>query len=101
MTTTAAQPRRLPVHPIAAGPVRRTLRSSGRFLRLARAKPLGTVSLAIILIMVLAAVFAEQVAPYDPLTQNYSAVLQPPGPAHPFGTDNLGRDVFSRIVFGA
>jgi peptide/nickel transport system permease protein len=72
-----------------------------RYIGLARSKPLGAISLVIILILVFAAVFASQVAPYDPLTQDYSAVLQPPGIAHPFGTDNLGRDVFSRIVFGA
>jgi peptide/nickel transport system permease protein len=101
MTTTAEQPRRLRLQPIAVGPLPRAVRAAGGYIGLARAKPLGTVSLAIILVLVLAAVFAEQVAPYDPLTQNYTAVLQPPSAAHPFGTDNLGRDVFSRIIFGA
>jgi peptide/nickel transport system permease protein len=66
-----------------------------------RRKPLGTVSLAIILILTLAAVFAPRIAPYDPLAQQYSAVLEPPSREHLMGTDNLGRDIFSRIIYGA
>lgn len=68
---------------------------------LAKKKPLGTVSLVTGLLVILIAVFAEWVAPYDPLEQNYNAVMQPPSWEHPFGTDNFGRDLFSRIVFGA
>ncbi|NLK00717.1 MAG: ABC transporter permease [Clostridia bacterium] len=56
----------------------------------------------IVLILVLTAVFAPYIAPYDPIySQDYGNVLQPPGGNHILGTDNLGRDTFSRIVFGA
>lgn len=47
------------------------------------------------------AVFAPVIAPYDPATQNYEALSQPPSMDHPFGTDNYGRDVFSRVIFGS
>jgi peptide/nickel transport system permease protein len=39
-------------------------------------------------------------APYDPLAFDYSAIMQPPSAAHPFGTDNFGRDVLSRVIWG-
>ena len=39
-------------------------------------------------------------APYDPIAFDYAALLQPPSPAHPFGTDNFGRDVLSRVIWG-
>lgn len=55
----------------------------------------------VILALVLTAVFAPLLAPYDPIAQDYSAVLKPPSPAHPLGTDELGRDVLSRLVYGA
>jgi peptide/nickel transport system permease protein len=72
-----------------------------RVLAWLRRKPLGTVSLAIIVVLALAAIFASRIAPYDPLAQQYSAVLEPPSRQHLMGTDNLGRDIFSRIIYGA
>ena len=48
----------------------------------------------------LLAIFAPLVAPYDPLGQNLRATLQGPSLAHPLGTDNFGRDILSRIIFG-
>ena len=54
----------------------------------------------IILSLVICTVFAEYVAPFDPLSQDMNALLKPPGRVHWLGTDYLGRDVFSRIVFG-
>lgn len=56
---------------------------------------------AILLAMVLLAVLAPAIAPYDPLKQDYTATLQPPSQAHWFGTDDLGRDVLSRVIYGA
>ena len=47
------------------------------------------------------AVFTPAVAPYGPLDTDYTARLQSPGPRHLFGTDNLGRDIFSRVLYGA
>src|SRR5690348_3057713 len=46
-------------------------------------------------------VFADQIAPIDPLAQNITARLKAPTPAHIFGTDELGRDIYSRVVHGA
>lgn len=64
-------------------------------------QPLGSMGLFVIIVMCLAAAFANVVAPHDPLTINYIAILQPPSWEHPFGTDNFGRDVFSRVIYGA
>lgn len=64
-------------------------------------QPLGSLGLFVIIVMCLAAAFADVVAPHDPLTINYIAILQPPSWEHPFGTDNFGRDVFSRVIYGA
>lgn len=50
--------------------------------------------------LLLAAVFAEQICPYDPNMQDYSAALQAPSRAHPMGTDRYGRDMLSRILVG-
>ena len=57
--------------------------------------------LAITLTWVVLAAAAPLVAPYDPIAQELTATLQPPGLAHPLGTDNFGRDVLSRIIWGA
>ncbi len=51
--------------------------------------------------MSLAAIFAPLIAPYDPTQINVDAILQPPSAAYILGTDNLGRDVFSRMIYGA
>lgn len=58
------------------------------------------VGVAIVTLIVLAGVFAPWIAPYDPFYQDFTAALQPPSLAHPFGTDMVGRDVFSRVLFG-
>ncbi|MEM5583941.1 ABC transporter permease [Roseibium sp. AS2] len=55
----------------------------------------------ILLIWFALAVLAPVIAPYDPIFQDVAARLQPPSPAHWFGTDNFGRDILSRIVWGA
>ncbi len=49
---------------------------------------------------ILLAIFAPLVAPYDPIAQDFSVRLQAPSGAHIFGTDNFGRDIFSRVIFG-
>jgi len=69
-------------------------------LRLLRSSPSGTVALIVLVLIVLLGVFAAQVAPYDPLTNNYGITRQPPSAQHWLGTDSLGRDVLSRIVYG-
>ena len=64
-------------------------------------QPLGVISLLAITVMILAGVFADYVAPYDPLETSLVARVQPPTWAHLFGTDPFGRDIFSRIIYGA
>lgn len=50
---------------------------------------------------VLVAVLAPVIAPFDPILQDPQVRLQPPSPAHPLGTDNFGRDILSRVIWGA
>src|SRR6058998_2103347 len=64
-------------------------------------KPLGAVSAALLAVLVLTAIFADVLAPYDPLATQPEIRLSAPNRAHPFGTDDIGRDVFSRIIYGA
>ena len=56
---------------------------------------------ALVLLLILAAIFAETLCPYDPNQQDLSAALQPPGAGHLFGTDRYGRDMLSRVIVGA
>jgi len=67
----------------------------------ARKKPLGAFGAAVLVVLVLLAVFAELAAPYDPLAHDINVVLQGPSLSHPAGTDQFGRDIFSRVIFGA
>jgi len=66
-----------------------------------REKPLGALAALLLLLMVLAAAFAETLATYDPIRTDAEHTLAPPDRAHWFGTDNLGRDIYSRIIYGA
>ena len=66
-----------------------------------RRKPLGAVGALVILFFTLLAIFAPAIAPYDVGDQVLSERLQGISWKHPFGTDQLGRDVFSRVIFGA
>jgi ABC-type dipeptide/oligopeptide/nickel transport system permease subunit len=61
----------------------------------------AVVSVAAVLMMIVVAIFAPQIAPYDPLTGDYSVVRQPPSAKHLLGTDDVGRDVLSRLIYGA
>src|SRR2546425_2718450 len=70
-------------------------------LRFARQRPLGAVGAVIILVMILAALLAGLIAPFDPLVTNYTAMLQAPSSFHWFGTDSFGRDVLTRIIYGS
>lgn len=69
-------------------------------LALVRSSPLAAMALGVLVLLVLLAIFAEQIAPFDPLKNNYAVARQPPSAVHWLGTDTLGRDVLSRIVFG-
>jgi peptide/nickel transport system permease protein len=76
-------------------------RRSSRALGFVLAQPLGAAGFLIVLLMAVAAIFAEAVAPYDPEAIDFAAMLSPPSAEHLFGTDAFGRDIFSRIVYGA
>jgi peptide/nickel transport system permease protein len=64
-------------------------------------KPLGAVSAAMLVLLVLTAIFADVLAPYDPLAPQPEIRLAAPSRAHLFGTDDIGRDVLSRIIYGS
>ncbi len=72
-----------------------------RILFFARRYPLGAVGAVIVLVFVLTAVFAPLIAPMDPTTTDAKASLARPGSVFWLGADFMGRDMFSRIVFGA
>lgn len=69
--------------------------------RFSRMSPLGTASALLLIALVFIALFAQQIAPYHPLEADFKAMRYPPHPAHWFGTDNLGRDVLSRLIHGS
>jgi peptide/nickel transport system permease protein len=76
----------------------------GQFYRVARAlarNPLAMVGLAIILGLLLVAALAPWIAPYSPYQGSLPNRLQPPSSEHWMGTDELGRDIFSRVIHGA
>ncbi|WP_290687332.1 MULTISPECIES: D,D-dipeptide ABC transporter permease [unclassified Haematobacter] len=68
---------------------------------LSRRSPLTLIGVAIIILVLILIVFAPWIAPYDPDKISLTARLRPPSMDHWFGTDEVGRDLFSRVVFGA
>jgi peptide/nickel transport system permease protein len=92
--TTATKERVVIVRPSASraffGALRRFMKSS----------PLGAAAAVFLVIVVFVAVFASQIAPYDPYTNDYTMARKPPSTTHWLGTDSLGRDVLSRIIYG-
>jgi len=70
----------------------------GRFFR---KKPLGAAGGVLVLVMVLTALFADFIQTHDPIATDAAYTLGPPSAEHLFGTDHLGRDIYSRIVHGA
>jgi peptide/nickel transport system permease protein len=75
-------------------PARRALR------RLLKRKG-AVVGLVVLALFILLAILAPLVAPYDPIATSWSAVRKPPSALHWFGTDELGRDVLARVIYGA
>lgn len=63
--------------------------------------PMLAAGLGVLVTFVALALLAPWVAPHDPIVQDPAARLLPPSPAYPFGTDNFGRDVLSRVIWGA
>ena len=89
LTTVDAAPAEATVGPSRRRALRRLLRN-----------PLALTGLIVVVLAVLAALLANLIAPYPPDHTDFSAALQPPSPAHWFGTDELGRDQLSRVLFG-
>jgi peptide/nickel transport system permease protein len=86
---------------ILAVPATRRPSAYAYFLYYLRHKPLGTIGLSIVVLMVSIAIFAPLIAPYAYQEQNYQAIKQSPNLNFFFGTDQFGRDIFSRVVYGA
>jgi ABC-type dipeptide/oligopeptide/nickel transport system permease subunit len=76
------------------------LRGPG-FARRVLARPPAAIGMAAAATIIVLAVAAPLVAPYGPAANDFTAVLSPPTVAHPFGTDELGRDILSRVIWGA
>ena len=74
---------------------------SGAVLDFIRQRPLGAIGGGIILVMVAVAATAGLLAPYNPLANDYAAMLSPPNAEHWLGTDAHGRDVLTRILYGS
>src|SRR5258706_5966099 len=83
-----------PQQPGAPGRLRRLLRWLAGDLRAALA-------ILVLLVLVIVAIGAPWIAPYAPTAQDANNMLAAPGPGHLLGTDDLGRDIFSRLIYGA
>ncbi|MCW2604398.1 MAG: Peptide/nickel transport system permease protein [Pseudonocardiales bacterium] len=70
-------------------------------IRFIRSQPFGAIALTLILLFVAIAILAPLVSPYDPTFQDRRAILKAPGPGHLLGTDEIGRDIFTRVLYGA
>jgi peptide/nickel transport system permease protein len=80
------------------GRSRRWAAAAGEFIR---RRPLGAAGAVIVVVMLLVAVLATAIAPYDPLAVDFGAMLGAPSAEHWLGTDAFGRDVMSRIIYGS
>lgn len=63
--------------------------------------PTAVIGLVVVVLLILIAIFAPLIAPYDYQTQDYASMMQSPSLKHLFGTDQFGRDIFSRCIYGA
>jgi ABC-type dipeptide/oligopeptide/nickel transport system permease subunit len=97
MSAVAAKPRSI----VASARLEQERRRADRWWKASRRYPRLLVFGAMIGLLILIAVFAPLIAPYDPLQTSPTQPLAPPSPAHLLGTDNVGRDQFSRVVYGA
>lgn len=66
-----------------------------------RSSPVGGICALLLLLLIVVALLADRLAPYDPLAADYAVNRYPPSAAHFLGTDDLGRDILSRILYGA
>jgi peptide/nickel transport system permease protein len=73
----------------------------GSAMNFARRQPLGTAGLIVVIVMFLAGALAGVISPFDPEENDFAAMMQAPSWTHMLGTDQMGRDIFSRLVYGA
>ncbi len=97
----AAEPASATAHAAATVPLSRQPGAWTLLGRFCRKKPLGAAGGVVSLLIVLTAVFANQLQTYDPIATEAAQTLAPPSKEHWLGTDHLGRDIYSRIVHGA
>jgi ABC-type dipeptide/oligopeptide/nickel transport system permease subunit len=100
MTSAAEKSQRPTVAVLNRAPLRQRSLYGDALRRLSR-NPLALVGAAIVLALALTAVFADQISPYSPTEVNLELYVQPPSAEHPLGTDDVGRDIMSRIIHGA
>ncbi len=72
----------------------------GALRRFLRSSPLGAAAAVLLVLIIAVAIFASQVAPYDPIRNNHLQAIKAPSAQHWLGTDDLGRDVLSRLIYG-
>jgi peptide/nickel transport system permease protein len=102
METTTSDPTAEELIPPDGGTMRRVpLRRIRDAASVLVASRVAVVGLAIVLFWVFVAIFAPLLTPYTPLEQDWKAPNQGPSAAHPLGTDELGRDLWSRLIYGA
>lgn len=90
-----------PVRAGMAGRLSPSARRRRRMVRRFTSRKTAVVGAALSLFFVLVAVFAPLIAPYSASESDFTMLLYSPSPAHPFGTDELGRDILSRVIIGA
>jgi peptide/nickel transport system permease protein len=100
MTTVQTAPAAAAVAPLAAGTVAPTRSPSGRWWRQLLHNRMAMAGAMVVLVWALIAAFAPLIAPYDPIDQDVKLRLQGPSAVHWLGVDELGRDVFSRVLYG-
>src|SRR5262249_40816283 len=91
----------VPLHVPLEDPASVTVSRAQALWRTMKRKPLGAASAALLVAIVFTAIFADVLAPYDPLETHPEIRLSAPSRTHFFGTDDIGRDVFSRIIYGS
>lgn len=72
-----------------------------RLRQLVRKQPLGAAGAFVVIIMGLSAIFAGLISPYNPVANDLASMLQPPDASHWMGTDEFGRDILTRVMYGA
>ena len=87
--------------PSAVSEPKRRSRLAAFLIRLVREKPLGTIGGVIILLLIFVAIFADVLAPYPYIEIHLADILKAPSAQYLLGTDNVGRDLLSRLIYGA